>query len=39
MVGLSGKNSVRDLWAQKNLGKMSYEMNFSIPAHGVWFSE
>jgi hypothetical protein len=21
MVGLSGKNSVRDLWAQKNLGK------------------
>jgi hypothetical protein len=35
MVGLSGKNSVRDLWAQKNLGKMSYEMNFSIPAHGV----
>ncbi|MDD3490420.1 MAG: hypothetical protein PHR62_11110, partial [Paludibacter sp.] len=35
MVGLSGKNSVRDLWAHKNLGKMGAEMGFTIPAHGV----
>jgi alpha-galactosidase len=32
---LSGKQTVRDLWRQKNIGVFSNEFTAMVPAHGV----
>ncbi len=32
---LSGKQTVRDLWRQKNLGEFASEFTVSVPKHGV----
>jgi alpha-galactosidase len=32
---LTGKQTVRDLWRQKNLGKFNGEFNAEVPRHGV----
>ncbi len=34
-IGLEGKQVVRDLWRQKNLGTYSNEYKVSVPRHGV----
>jgi alpha-galactosidase len=34
-VGASGSRAVRDLWAHKDLGKMSGEFAADVPQHGV----
>ena len=34
-LGITGSKSVRDLWAHKDLGKMSGEFSASVPSHGV----
>jgi alpha-galactosidase len=34
-VGLKGRQMVRDLWRQVNLGKFSGEFGTSVPRHGV----
>jgi alpha-galactosidase len=35
-LGLSGKQKVRDLWRQRNLGKFSDRFQASVPRHGVF---
>lgn len=34
-LGLSGKQKVRDLWRQKDLGKFSGKFEANVPKHGV----
>lgn len=34
-LGLSGKQKVRDLWRQKDLGKYAEKFEASVPRHGV----
>lgn len=34
-LGLSGKQKVRDLWRQKDLGKFSEKFETTVPRHGV----
>jgi alpha-galactosidase len=34
-LGISGKQHVRDLWRQKDLGKFNKEFNIEVPRHGV----
>jgi alpha-galactosidase len=34
-LGISGKQEVRDLWRQKNLGKFYQEYDVKVPRHGV----
>ncbi len=34
-LGLTGKQNVRDLWRQKDLGKFSDEFEATVPRHGV----
>jgi len=34
-LGLTGKQKVRDLWRQKDLGKFSDNFEASVPRHGV----
>ncbi len=34
-LGFSGEVSVRDLWAQKDLGKVSGELYAEVPSHGA----
>ena len=34
-LGIKGKQVVRDLWRQKDLGKFSNEFKASVPRHGV----
>ena len=34
-AGLSGKQSVRDLWRKKDLGTFENEFSVSVPAHGA----
>jgi alpha-galactosidase len=34
-LGISGKQEVRDLWRQKNLGIFQNEFQVSVPRHGV----
>lgn len=34
-IGLNKNVELRDLWAHKDLGKLSQNSNFSIPKHGV----
>jgi alpha-galactosidase len=34
-LGISGKQSVRDLWRQKDLGKFEGEFKSTVPRHGV----
>ena len=34
-LGISGKQVVRDLWQQKNLGKFDGSFTASVPAHGA----
>jgi alpha-galactosidase len=34
-LGLSGKQHVRDLWRQKDLGKFNQEFQAEVPRHGV----
>jgi len=34
-VGVSGSRAVRDLWAHKDLGRMSGEFSADVPQHGV----
>ena len=34
-LGLSGRQRVRDLWLQKDLGDVNGEFSASVPAHGA----
>ena len=34
-LGLKGKQKVRDLWRQKNLGSFANQFEASVPRHGV----
>jgi alpha-galactosidase len=34
-LGLSGKQSVRDLWRQKDLGGFADQFQTDVPRHGV----
>ena len=34
-LGIKGRKPVRDLWAQKDLGKFSGEFSMGVPAHGA----
>jgi alpha-galactosidase len=34
-LGISGRQSVRDLWRQKNLGTFNDEFKVAVPRHGV----
>jgi alpha-galactosidase len=34
-LGLTGRQSVRDLWRQKNLGRYKEEFKATVPRHGV----
>ncbi len=34
-VGVSGKQMVRDLWRQKDLGQFENEFHTAVPRHGV----
>jgi alpha-galactosidase len=34
-LGISGKQNVRDLWRQKNLGKFKNAFSAAVPRHGV----
>ena len=34
-LGLSGKQPVRDLWRQKDLGKFADQFQARVPRHGV----
>jgi alpha-galactosidase len=34
-IGVEGKQIVRDLWRQKNLGAFKDEFKVSVPRHGV----
>jgi alpha-galactosidase len=34
-LGISGKQHVRDLWRQKDLGKFKREFQAEVPPHGV----
>lgn len=34
-LGISGKQRIRDLWRQKNLGKFSQKYEAEVPRHGV----
>ena len=36
-LGVSGKQQVRDLWRQKDLGKFKQEFQAEVPRHGVVF--
>ena len=36
-LGLSGAHSVRDIWLQKDLGRVSNEFSATVPRHGVVF--
>jgi alpha-galactosidase len=36
-LGLSGAHSVRDIWLQKDLGRVSNEFRAAVPRHGVVF--
>ena len=34
-LGISGKQTVRDIWRQKNLGTFEKQFQVSVPRHGV----
>lgn len=34
-LGISGKQRVRDIWRQKDLGKFKWEFETEVPGHGV----
>ena len=34
-LGISGKQRVRDLWRQNDLGKFNHEFKTEVPRHGV----
>jgi alpha-galactosidase len=34
-IGISGRQQVRDLWRQKDIGSFEKEFNASVPRHGV----
>jgi alpha-galactosidase len=34
-LGLTGKQRVRDLWRQKDIGVLDGEFKTSVPRHGV----
>jgi alpha-galactosidase len=34
-IGFPGRQNVRDLWQQKDLGVVERHMDYSVPAHGV----
>jgi alpha-galactosidase len=34
-LGLTGKQKVRDLWRQKDLGNFADQFEASVPRHGV----
>jgi alpha-galactosidase len=34
-LGLSGKQNVRDLWWQKDLGEFSNQLEAKVPRHGA----
>lgn len=34
-IGISGKQKIRDLWRQKNLGTFSRKFTATVPSHGV----
>ena len=34
-LGISGRQMVRDLWQQKNLGKFDGSFTSEVPAHGA----
>src|SRR5579871_2248186 len=34
-LGITGKQTVRDLWRQKDLGKFEGEFTTTVPRHGV----
>ena len=34
-LGLSGRQRVRDLWLQKDLGDFNGEFSATVPAHGA----
>ena len=34
-LGIEGKQTVRDLWRQKNVAKSSKKFTTNVPAHGV----
>jgi len=36
-LGISGKQVVRDLWRQKDLGEFSDKLEMEVPYHGVVF--
>jgi alpha-galactosidase len=36
-LGLKGAQPVRDLWLQKDLGRMSDQLSATVPRHGVLF--
>lgn len=36
-LGLNGKYQLRDVWQQKNLGKIKNQISMTIPHHGVKF--
>jgi len=36
-LGLSGSQPVRDLWQQKDLGRVQNEFSASVPRHGAVF--
>ncbi|MDD3161281.1 MAG: alpha-galactosidase, partial [Bacteroidales bacterium] len=36
-MGISGKQVVRDLWRQKDLGEFSDKLEMEVPFHGVVF--
>jgi alpha-galactosidase len=36
-LGVKGKQSVRDLWRQKNLGVFTDEFSTTVPRHGTVF--
>lgn len=36
-LGLSGSHPVRDIWLQKDLGRMSDQLSATVPRHGVLF--
>jgi alpha-galactosidase len=35
LLGISGKQNVRDLWRQKNLGAFTDQFESEVPPHGV----
>jgi alpha-galactosidase len=36
-LGLTGAHGVRDIWSQKDLGRMTDKVSATVPRHGVVF--